>query len=286
MKKLFTVLVVLLCTSILVAAPPPVSQKLNYQAVVRNSSNQLVTNQPVGMKISILFGSATGTVVYAETQTPTTNANGLINISIGSGVVVSGTYSTIEWGSGTHFLKTEIDPTGGTAYSITSTSELLSVPYALYSDYTKTAKNTQSLLLPLNINANLNSYPIFSITNTGTAIQTIAGISTSGSGIYGETKDDNSPGVFGIGSGTGTSSGVMGKTGEPGGYEVLPGNVGVQGRSDAHIGVAGTAISGTGGYFSSRTGQALFTKGGVKLTGIGEAAGSILTSDAAGIASW
>ena len=132
MKNLFTVLVVLLCSSMLVAAPPPVSQYLSYQAVVRNSSNQLVTNQPVGMKISILFGSATGTVVYAETQTPTTNANGLINISIGSGVVVSGTYSTIEWGSGTHFLKTEIDPTGGTAYSITSTSELLSVPYALY----------------------------------------------------------------------------------------------------------------------------------------------------------
>ena len=99
MKNLFTVLVVLLCSSMLVAAPPPVSQYLSYQAVVRNSSNQLVTNQPVGMKISILFGSATGTVVYAETQTPTTNANGLINISIGSGVVVSGTYSTIEWGS-------------------------------------------------------------------------------------------------------------------------------------------------------------------------------------------
>ena len=285
MKNLFTVLVMLLFSTVLLAFVPP-SQKLNYQAVVRNSSNALVTNQPVGMKISILFGSATGTVVYAETQTPTTNANGLINISIGSGVVVSGTYSTIEWGSGTHFLKTEIDPTGGTAYSITSTSELLSVPYALYSDYTKTAKNTQSLLLPLNINANLNSYPIFSITNTGTAIQTIAGISTSGSGIYGETKDDNSPGVFGVGSGSDISMGVLGNTGESSGYPGIPGNVGVLGRSSANIGIAGTSVSGTGGYLTSSTGIALLTKGGLKLTGIGEAAGRILTSDAMGNATW
>ena len=127
MKNLFTVLVMLLFSTVLLAFVPP-SQKLNYQAVVRNSSNALVSNQVVGMKISILFGSASGTVVYAETQTPTTNANGLINISIGSGGVVSGTYSTIEWGRGTHFLQTEIDPTVGTSYSITSTSELLSVP--------------------------------------------------------------------------------------------------------------------------------------------------------------
>ena len=286
MKKLCTVLgLFMLSYQLFAVILPPVSGKISYQAVVRNSSNALVTNQQVGMKISILYGSATGSVVYAETQTPTTNANGLINISIGSGTVVSGTYSFIEWGTGTHFLKTEIDPAGGTAYTITSTSELLSVPYALYSSYSKNSMNAQSLTLPFNNSSSYTGTP-FSITNTGTSLYTIAGISSSGYGIYGETTDDNSPGVFGIGSGTGTSSGVMGRTGEPGGYEVLPGNVGVQGRSDAHIGVAGTAISGTGGYFSSRTGQALFTKGGVKLTGIGEAAGSILTSDAAGIASW
>lgn len=285
MKKLITIVAALLIHSVLVAVTPPVSDKISYQAVVRNSSNALVINHLVGMKVSILYGSASGSVVYSETHTPTTNANGLINISIGSGNVVSGNYQFIEWGTGTHFIKTEIDPTGGTAYTITATSELLSVPYALFANYTKTAMNTQGLLLPMNINANLNSYPLFSITNTGTGLQTISGISTSGSGIYGETKSDNSPGVFGIGSGSGTSSGVMGKTGELA-SEVLPGNVGVQGRSDAHIGVAGTALSGTGGYFSSRTGLALFTKGGLKLTGIGEAAGSVLTSDAAGTANW
>ena len=283
MKKLFTVLVMLLFSTVLLAFVPP-SQKLNYQAVVRNSSNALVSNQVVGMKISILFGSASGTVVYAETQTPTTNANGLINISIGSGVVVSGTYSTIEWGRGTHFLKTEIDPTGGTAYSITSTSELLSVPYALYASYTKTAANAQSLTLPFENSSGYTTTP-FSITNTGSSAYTIAGISANGTGIYGETKSPSSAGLFGRGSGADNSSGVIGMTGEtvsPG----LPGNSGVIGFSDAHIGVAGTALSGTGGYFSSRSGLALNTIGKIKLTGIGEAAGRILTSDAVGNATW
>ena len=283
MKNLFTVLVMLLFSTVLLAFVPP-SQKLNYQAVVRNSSNALVSNQVVGMKISILFGSASGTVVYAETQTPTTNANGLINISIGSGVVVSGTYSTIEWGRGTHFLKTEIDPTGGTAYSITSTSELLSVPYALYASYTKTAANAQSLTLPFENSSGYTTTP-FSITNTGSSAYTIAGISANGTGIYGETKSPSSAGLFGRGSGADNSSGVIGMTGEtvsPG----LPGNSGVIGFSDAHIGVAGTALSGTGGYFSSRSGLALYTIGKIKLTGIGEAAGRILTSDAVGNATW
>ena len=133
MKKLFTVLSVLLVNSVLFAITPPmVPQKMSYQAVVRNSSNVLVTNQPVGIKISILQFTATGTVVYAESQTPTTNANGLISIAIGTGAVITGAFSTIDWSAGPYFIKTEIDVSGGTTYSITSTSELLSVPYALY----------------------------------------------------------------------------------------------------------------------------------------------------------
>ena len=111
MKKLITIVAALLIHSVLVAVTPPVSDKISYQAVVRNSSNALVINHLVGMKVSILYGSASGSVVYSETHTPTTNANGLINISIGSGNVVSGNYQFLEWGTGTHFLKTEIDPT-------------------------------------------------------------------------------------------------------------------------------------------------------------------------------
>jgi hypothetical protein len=79
-------------------------QGMSYQAVVRNSSNILVTSAPVGMRISILQGSASGTAVYVETQTPSSNANGLVTITIGSGVVVNGTFSTIDWSAGPYFI--------------------------------------------------------------------------------------------------------------------------------------------------------------------------------------
>jgi hypothetical protein len=135
MKKLFALIVIVALTISIFAQPP---QKMSYQAVIRNSSDQLVTNHTVGMRISILQGSATGTPVYIETQTPTTNANGLVTIEIGGGTIVTGTFVGINWSAGTYFVKTETDPNGGTTYTSTGTSQLLSVPYALYS---KTAGN-------------------------------------------------------------------------------------------------------------------------------------------------
>ncbi len=109
-------------------------QKMSYQSVIRNNSNALVINQAIGMRISILQGSASGTAVYVETQTPTTNANGLASIEIGGGVVVSGNFTAINWANGPYFVKTETDPAGGTSYSIVGTSQLLSVPYALFAE--------------------------------------------------------------------------------------------------------------------------------------------------------
>jgi hypothetical protein len=107
-------------------------QKMSYQAVIRDNSNTLVTNQVVGMRISILQGSANGSASYTETQTPTTNANGLVSIEVGAGTVVSGTFAAINWTNGPYFIKTETDPAGGTNYTISGTSQLLSVPYAMY----------------------------------------------------------------------------------------------------------------------------------------------------------
>jgi len=135
MKKVFSIIVgVLLTASVFAQAP----QKMSYQAVIRNSSNALVTNQQVGMQISILQGSANGTSVYVETQTPTTNDNGLVSIEIGVGTVLSGNFSTIDWVNGPYFLKTETDPSGGTNYTITGTSQLLSVPYAMHAKTAET----------------------------------------------------------------------------------------------------------------------------------------------------
>lgn len=120
-----------ICISVMSFAQVP--QKFSYQAVVRNAEGKLVTNQAVGMKVSILKGSASGAVVYQEIYNPNpeTNANGLLTLQIGSGVVMSGDFSSIDWSSGSYYVKTEIDPTGGTNYSITGTSQLLSVPFAL-----------------------------------------------------------------------------------------------------------------------------------------------------------
>jgi hypothetical protein len=108
-------------------APP----KMSYQAVVRDNSNQVVANRVTGMQISILQGSVSGTAVYVETQAPVTSSSGLVSIVIGTGTIVSGSLATIDWANGTYFIKTETDPTGGSTYTITGTSQLLSVPYAL-----------------------------------------------------------------------------------------------------------------------------------------------------------
>jgi len=86
------------------------------------------------MQISILQGSASGTAVYVETQTPNTNINGLVSLEIGSGTFVSGAFNTIDWSDGPYFIKTETDPTGGTNYTITGTSQLMSVPYAIHAN--------------------------------------------------------------------------------------------------------------------------------------------------------
>ena len=121
---------ILFLNSIATLALAQVPQKFSYQSVIRNSGNQLIANQTVGIKISVLQGSANGTVVYAETHSPTTTAYGLANLEIGGGNVLSGNFATIDWSNGLFFVKTETDLNGGNAYTITSTQQLLSVPYA------------------------------------------------------------------------------------------------------------------------------------------------------------
>ena len=122
----------MLFTSLTLWAQAP--QKMSYQAVVRDASEVLLTETTVGMQISILEGSPTGTPVYVETHTPTTNTNGLATLAVGEGSVVTGDFSMIDWGSDDYYIKSEIDPDGGTSYTIEGTSQLLSVPYALYAE--------------------------------------------------------------------------------------------------------------------------------------------------------
>lgn len=107
-------------------------EKMSYQAVIRGTDGVLIVNQSLGMQLSVLQGSPNGAAVYVETQNPTTNANGLATLEIGTGSVQQGDFASIDWANGIYYLKTETDLTGGNNYDITGTSQLLSTPYALY----------------------------------------------------------------------------------------------------------------------------------------------------------
>ena len=105
-------------------------EQLSYQAIVRNSNDQLVSNKTIGLKVTILKGSESGEVVYQEILSPTTNVNGLLNIKIGS----QAGFSTIDWANGPYFIKTEVDIEGNGNYTITTVAQILSVPYAKHAE--------------------------------------------------------------------------------------------------------------------------------------------------------
>jgi hypothetical protein len=142
MKKFYTLLVALVITASTFAQAP---EKMSYQAVVRDSGDNLVTSQVVGMRISILQTTSTGTAVYVETHAETTNANGLLTLQVGAGSVQSGTFANIDWSAGPYFVKTETDPAGGATYTITGTQQMMSVPYALYAETSGTGGGSTAL---------------------------------------------------------------------------------------------------------------------------------------------
>jgi len=164
MKKLFTLIAsVVLISSVLAQSP----EKMSYQAVVRDASDNLITSQSVGMQIHILQGSLSGTAVYVELHFPTTNNNGLITVEIGNGTIVSGDISTIDWTNGPYFIKTETDLNGGTNYTISGTSQLLSVPYALHAKTAETVTGTISETDPIYTSSQAANITATDITNLG-----------------------------------------------------------------------------------------------------------------------
>jgi len=138
MKKIFLSIILIPITISLFAQTP---QAFKYQAVVRNNSGEILQNQSVGVRISIHDVTAGGTIVYQETFSETTNQFGLINPEIGSSTPTIGTFSGIDWSTNSKFLEVEIDPLGGIAYISIGTSELLSVPYALFTERSSLVSN-------------------------------------------------------------------------------------------------------------------------------------------------
>ena len=219
MKKLILSLVAIATISLSSFGQAP--EGFKYQAVVRDAGNLILNNQAVGMQLTIQQGSIGGTAVYTETFVPTSNAYGLVNIEIGSGNTTDD-FSTIDWSAGPYFIETAIDATGGTTYVVMGTSQLMSVPYALYA---KTSGN-------------------------GAGPQGPAGANglDGADGIDGATGAPGTTGTNGI-DGTDGATGSTGPTGPQGstGLTGAQGPIGLTGATGA-AGTAGTnGTNGTNG---------------------------------------
>ena len=171
MKHFITIILSIFFAGMLFAQSPA---RLSYQAVVRKGNGSLVLNSNVGMRLNILKGSNTGPSVYEELHIVPTNANGLITAEVGGGTPVFGDISAIDWADGPYFLKTEIDPEGGSNFSISGTSQLLSVPYALYAEKSGTPL-TAGTGIEISNNVISNLLPDKPITLTGTGTTTVSG---------------------------------------------------------------------------------------------------------------
>ena len=126
MKKLYTLFILFLSLFVFAQAP----QGFNYQATVRNSSGGLIVNQNVNFKFNLMQNSATSVPVYSETHYVPTDDLGAVNLVIGQGTATTGTFSAINWGSGNYYMGIELNT--GNGYIAMGTTQLLSVPYALY----------------------------------------------------------------------------------------------------------------------------------------------------------
>ena len=138
MKKTI-LLFIFVCLGFLTKAQSP--QAIPYQAIVRNTSGNIISNQPVKLRFSIHDSLTTGTVVFKEIHTISTNAQGLVNVNIGQGAVQGGTFSAINWGKNGKFIQTELDALNNNTYTDLGTIQMMSVPYALYAASSGSSNN-------------------------------------------------------------------------------------------------------------------------------------------------
>jgi hypothetical protein len=250
MKRNYTLLLFLLATVSILAQTP---EKMSYQVILRDASNTLLTNQEVGMQISILQTTITGTAVYIETQTATTNINGLVSIAIGSGTS-SNNFSAIDWSAGPYFIKTETDPSGGSSYTITGTTQLMSVPFALYAKTSgSSTPGPQGAQGPAgsngvqgNTGATGAQGPAGNDGANGGATGAQGPAGTNGTngtqGIQGETGSAGAQGTAGT-NGTNGGQGIQGETGSAG-TNGTNGAQGIQGETGS---AGATGTNGTNG---------------------------------------
>jgi hypothetical protein len=248
MKKLiFSLSLMLLAISIFAQVP----EAFKYQAIARDLSGNVIANQNISLRINILQGSSTGTSVYCETHSVTSNGMGLMNLEIGNGTYVSGSFSGITWGTSTYYIKIEMDATGGTSYVPMGTSQLLSVPYALYAKTATTGFNGPTGPTgPSGTNGSNGSTGATGATGPSGGP---AG-PTGPTGINGATGPAGTNGATGPTGANGTpgTNGATGVTGATGPAGSSSGNIiyGVVAANNSIITGTGFTVSGSGGNFT------------------------------------
>jgi hypothetical protein len=224
MKKIIVSIAAILSLSMYSFGQAP--EGFKYQAVLRDAGNTILNNQAVGVKMSILQGSVSGTLIYTETFSITTNGFGLINLEIGTGTTTD-IFSTIDWANGPFFVETATDLAGGTTYELMGVSQLMSVPYALY------AKTSGS-----SIPGPQGAQGISGVDGSNG----IAGVdgATGTTGAQGATGPIGTTGATGI-DGVDGATGSTGATGAAGidGSDGATGSTGAQGATGP-IGTTGT----------------------------------------------
>ncbi|HEY0029244.1 MAG TPA: hypothetical protein VGC65_00685 [Bacteroidia bacterium] len=215
-------------------------QGFNYQAVARNASGIAIVSQPIGLQISLRQNTALGTIVYTETHSVISNNVGILNLVVGMGTPVTGTFSAIDWSAGPYFIEVSMDVTGGTSYSLMGTQQLMSVPYALYS-----ANGTPGA--------------------TG---------ATGAAGANGTNGATGATGVAGA-NGTNGAAGATGPTGIAGtnGTAGATGATGVAGANGTNGAAGATGPTGVAG--ANGTNGAAGTTGATGLTGATGATGAV-----------
>ncbi len=227
--KTLTITLLAVVTATILLAQSPLSFK--YQAVARDITGAILVNQNVSFRISILQASITGTKVYTETHDTITSKLGLVNLEIGNGNVEDGDFTSIEWDSDSYYLQVEMDDLGGSNYQMLGASQILAVPYALFSN------TADSLVFPFRQYYASSYLPAIDVRYMGDDCGAIEGrnsyynsfgsLAHNFGGVYGENYENNNTGILGAETAGVTGYSQSGFAGHFNGKSYFGGNIGI-----------------------------------------------------------